>query len=415
MAELPPAVGLHYREMAVLQSTALAAGRRAWRGITPARLSESWTELLTPLERTIRATQESAALEGAAYGALTLAQQGVYEPPQAFANPKAWSQGHAPDGRALAGLLYSPITAVKSRIAGGMPVSVALAQGRKHLDTFLTTIVADAGRQAASVDIAARSDVGWVRMVSPGACSRCLILAGRWFRYNEGFLRHPKCMCTHVMTKAGSLEMAKEAGLVDDPYEHFRSLSDAEQNRIYGEFDAQAIRDGGDIYQVVNARRGRNGLTTSEGTSRRGNARRTGAERGQRLTPEGIYRQTTSQEQALQLLERNGYILPGGQQPGGVLRGTAEGWGALGRGGTRVGARGAAERARTTGVRDPASRYTMTEAERRLTDSRLRWDAVRQGRNPYSRDGRGLTPDIAATVETDYRRWLASGGQIFTR
>jgi hypothetical protein len=78
-----------------------------------------------------------------------------------------------------------------------------------------------------------------------------------------------------------------------------------------------------------------------------------------------------------------------------------------------VGAREAVEKARATGVRNPASRATMTDAERRLNDSRSRYEQALSGRNPYSRDGKGLTPMLSAQAETDYRRWLASGGQIF--
>lgn len=66
-----------------------------------------------------------------------------------------------------------------------------------------------------------------------------------------------------------------------------------------------------------------------------------------------------------------------------------------------------------TGTRQAGSRYSATAAELRLIDASSRWEAVRQGRNPYAGDGKGLTPEIAASVEKDYRRWLRTGGQIF--
>jgi hypothetical protein len=114
-----------------------------------------------------------------------------------------------------------------------------------------------------------------------------------------------------------------------------------------------------------------------------------------------------SREDTLRLLERNGYILPGGQQPEGVLRGQREGFGALGRGGTRVGVREAVLEARRTGERNPAVRATMTAAERRVFDAQVNWDAVLAGRNPY---GRGkLTPELAAAVENDFRRIVVNG------
>lgn len=160
---------------------------------------------------------------------------------------------------------------------------------------------------------------------------------------------------------------------------------------------------------MVNSRRGMKpgGLVTTEGTSRRGNFGSKG-----RLTPEGIYSQNLSRAETLKLLESNGYILPGGQDPLGAIRGQRDGFGALGRGGTRVGARQAVLEARMTGERKPNDRYNMTEAERRLFDAQLRWDAVCEGRNPYSSKN-PLTPEIAAKVEKDFRRWLATGGQVF--
>ena len=106
----------------------------------------------------------------------------------------------------------------------------------------------------------------------------------------------------------------------------------------------------------------------------------------------------------------------------------------MGRGGTRRAASEAVQLARETGVRDPRSRYTMTAAERRLYDAERNWDEVLAGRNPYASPGFGntpdpyglglnrtgagkaapLTPEIAAQVEKDYRRWLRTGGEILT-
>jgi hypothetical protein len=109
----------------------------------------------------------------------------------------------------------------------------------------------------------------------------------------------------------------------------------------------------------------------------------------------------------LKLLERHGYILPGGQNPSGVIRGQSEGFGALGRGGTRVGVREAILEARRTGERNPALRATMTAAERRVFDAQSNWDAVQAGRNPY---GSGkLTPELAAAAENDFRNIIVSG------
>src|SRR5699024_1153215 len=200
----------------------------------------------------------------------------------------------------------------------------------------------------------------------------------------------------HVASTVRSTEAAASEGLIEDPYEYFRSLDEAEQDRIFTKPGAQAIRDGADISQVVNARRGMtpNGNFTVEGTTRRGYAGSL-LKRGQRrMTPESIYPQANgSRERAIELLKEHGYILPEGQVAGGALRGQREGFGALGRGGTRKAASQAVLEARRTGIRDPRNRYTMTEAERRVYDAQRRYEIALSGRSPYTSPGFGQTPD----------------------
>ncbi|MHC6592418.1 hypothetical protein ACYSM9_07370 [Arthrobacter sp. C152] len=385
------------RELEVL---ALGIGRRFWRKLNPADLSGSWVRSLAGLQPAMEQIQFQAAVLGGDYGASTLAEQGLYEAPKSFLNPVGFV-GSAPDGRSLSGLLYSPVTQVKSALGAGHPPARALAVGRAVLDRNVQTMVADTGRAAASVDIVARPRIGYVRMLTPPSCARCVVLAGKFFRWNTGFQRHPRCDCRHIPSRENTA-----GDHTTDPYEYFRSLSGEDQDRIFTKAGANAIRDGADVFQVVNSRRGLQpgGLVTKEGTSRAGNF---GRGRPPRLTPEGIYSQGLSREETLKLLERNGYILPGGQQPQGVLRGKQEGYGALGRGGTRVGVRAAVEEARRTGERNPAVRATMTAAERRVFDAQVNWDAVLAGRNPYG--NYRLTPELAAAVENDFRRIIVNG------
>ena len=421
--------------MQALQLVAVVAGRRAWDRIDPKFLSASWLRALGVALPAITATQTRAAFEGSAYGAMTLAQQGQYVAPGAFVAAEAFA-GFASDGRALSTLLYQPIKAVKARIGQGMATDLALDAGSALLDRMLSTQIADAGRQAAGVDIVARAGVGYVRMLNPPSCDDCTILGGRWFRWNAGFLRHPFCDCVHVASRAGSLRAAIDEGLIQDPYEAFNNLSKADQDRIFGSAHAEAIRDGADIRQVVNSRRGMtaNGNFTTEGTTRRGNASK-GLKPGQRrMTPELIYQQAKSREEALDLLRTHGYILPGGQVPTGSLIGQREGFGQMGRGGTRKGATQDVLEARRTGVRDPRNRNTMTAAERRLYDAQRNYEVALSGRSPYTSPGFGNTPDPyglglnrtgasfrpvtqteLARAEKEYRRWLATGGQKFIR
>ncbi|GAA1404058.1 hypothetical protein [Oerskovia paurometabola] len=433
MATIPAETIEHYRYVQRLQVRALEAGWSAWDYLAASNLSGSWSEVLPDLTQAIAHVQFDAALSGATYSALTLASRGEYIVPDAFSDPTAMV-GWSSSGASLEAALYSPIPAVKERVAGGMGMARAMNEGREYLEQLLRTQVADAGRVAASVDIVARPACGYVRMLNPPSCHRCVPLAGRFYQWNAGFRRHPRCDCVHVAARNRTTEAALDEGLIDDPYAYFQGLPAADQDRIFGAGRAQAIRDGADIYQVTNSARGMtpNGMFTTEGTTRRGNASQ-GLARGQRrMTPDLIYKQATSRAQALELLKTHGYILPAGQVAGGSLRGRVEGFGQMGRGGTRRAASEAVLQARRTGVRDPRSRYTMTAAERRLYDAEQRYLTALQGRSPYTSPGFGNTPDphgqrvnrIGATsrpvtdrelalAETEYRRWLATGGQIW--
>lgn len=421
---IPEATRDHYATMQRLQAQAMRLGRvNGIREVSPLLVAG------------FMALQMRAAEEGATYAAMTLAQQGGYVPPSAITDTTAFA-GYASDGRSLDSLLALPSAKVTELRRDGMPMDQAYASGRALMDRIMRTQVADTARQAGGVDIASRPGVGYVRMVNQPSCPRCTILAGKWFRWNTGFLRHPRCDCVHVANRAGSTDAAVSEGLIVDPYESFSKLSPADRERLYGKANAQAIRDGADISQVVNSRRGMtpNGNFTTEGTTKRGNAAGRLKPGQRRMTPELIYKQTNSRAEALELLEHHGYVLPGGQVPTGALRGQREGFGQLGGGGQRRGAVNDIEAARRTGVRDPRNRNTMTAAERRLYDAEQNYIKALSGTSPYTSPGFGNTPDPyrqrlnrvgagtrpvtqaeMATAEREYRRMLATHGQNFIR
>lgn len=157
-----------------------------------------------------------------------------------------------------------------------------------EFDRLVGSLVQDAGRAAESVAITARPRLAWVRHLNLPSCSRCAVLAGRVYRYSEGFKRHPGCDCVMVPTTVGSnmaydLDELVRTGQVT-------GLSAA---------DRRAISQGADLGLVVNVRRASAGLTESG----RVLARR------DRLTPEGIYRRTgNNRAAALDLLRSNGYL-----------------------------------------------------------------------------------------------------------
>lgn len=191
-------------------------------------------------------------------------------------------------------------------------VGLSTDLGRDWLEFVAVTQIADTSRAAASLSIATRPAVGgWVRMINPGACSRCAVQAGKFFRWNQGFDRHPGCLCTHVPAREADYSDPRLSG---DKY--FHTLDPAEQDRLFTKAGARAIRDGADLGQVVNARRGmesvrignRKALITREGATSRGLAGR--SMRGRtRVMPETIYDAAPSRDEAIRLLKRNGFIL----------------------------------------------------------------------------------------------------------
>jgi hypothetical protein len=151
------------------------------------------------------------------------------------------------------------------------------------------------------------SVTGYVRMLNPPSCSRCVVLAGKFYRWNEGFERHPQCDCRHIPTTENLA-----GDLTTDPQAYFDSLTPAEQDDTFGVAGAQAIRDGADMGRVVNARRnggvrkaqlfGKSAFTTTVGTGR-------GGRRGPRIMPETIYAIAgDDRAEAIRLLRVHGFI-----------------------------------------------------------------------------------------------------------
>lgn len=246
----------YYRRQQRLTALGVRASRRAASG-GPAAVAAS-----------VQPYQASAAVLAESAASAMLAEQGIDAAASATLNPSAF----VTEGRAVAGMVESAATNLA-------------------VDRVVATLVQDAGRSAMSVTSAVRPAVtGHVRYLNPPSCSRCAILAGRVYRWSQGFQRHPLCDCVMVPTS-----MAAGPGLISDPAVAFergliRGLSKA---------DSKAIRDGADMGQVVNIQRKAAGL--KEGTSV--------LMRGGRLTPAGVYRVTKSRDEAVALFARQGYVV----------------------------------------------------------------------------------------------------------
>lgn len=246
----------HYAAQRRLSDRARLLGRRAW-------LAGGGTAGLSLLQR--EAAQESShAVQR------MLAEQNVDADPAGAVNPGAFA-GRASNGGSLPGLLSQ-------------------AESESSMVLMFATQVADAGRVASGVAIASRPAVsGHVRVLSGGSCSRCAVLAGRFYRWSAGFARHPGCDCQMVPATQSTAP-----SLLTDPMRAFRAglvggLSQA---------DTAAVSAGADLSRVVNVRRKAAGLQVA------GRA----LSRGDRPTPEGIYRFASDRTDAIRLLNKHGYI-----------------------------------------------------------------------------------------------------------
>jgi hypothetical protein len=319
------------------------ASRRAitlWRGVDVAALDASWAIVGPSIVAQVRAAQLAAAAGSDLFAAKVAGKYESFEPESARIVPVAFA-GVDGQGRDVAGSLLGSVTTTKKAIGAGFATEQAFAAGATYLAAIVKTIVADTSRAADMVAATGKGFTSYVRVISPGACSRCAILAGI-SDYKDAFKRHPACKCSScpVVDDVG----LPPAGLFDNLDDYFDSMSKSEQDRVFTQAGAQAIRDGADPSKVVSARRGATGIstsrgvgrqtvansgrrierttigfradgshvevfTTSEGTTRRGAFGRAGGGRRVRLMPESIYEIASSPEDARILLRDGGYLI----------------------------------------------------------------------------------------------------------
>lgn len=325
----------HQAQMRALASSTSRSATDSWSQVDPARVAATWTAQLPAVVATVYTAQYAAAGLASPYVAE------VAGPTAPVVNPAAVA-GVASDGLPLASLLFFPAITALGALAVGATVGKALAAGRATLDMIVRTQVADAGRTAVGVAMTASPAIaGYERVVRLPACGRCIVLAGRLYRWSQGFQRHPRCDCTMEPVTS---EQWRTRNLDNHPRALFGRMSAEEQDKRFGKASAQAIRDGADISQVVNARRGmttaniggRQIATTTTGVTRRAIAgqrlserfgstvvseftRTTGAgdlqrvrlrgSRAPRLLPETIYEVAEDRDHAIRLLRLHGYLL----------------------------------------------------------------------------------------------------------
>lgn len=321
----------HYvRQQRIVRRTANQA-QAAWRLLDITDLDGSWQYLVSGgVIGAVTAGQQEAAAHADAYVASVIGAEGLDADPVGRLDPAAFA-GVAADGRPLKSLFYESVIETKWRREVGQSEIEAMLAGLDKLLKAASTQVADAGRTGTGASIVANRTInGYIRVVNPPACARCLILAGTEFGWNRGFQRHPRCDCIHMPAKL--IKRGRHPG-VFNAQSYFNGLSQSEQNRIFTMAGAQAIRDGASVTSVVNARRGmytadaygRRVAATREGATRRGAffraERQRAIQRGlvprsgrgfrlmtPRLRPEEIYRLADNRGEAIAMLRRFGYI-----------------------------------------------------------------------------------------------------------
>ena len=326
----------------IIKRTDLAAQKAVglWRGVDPNSLDAGWA----------RVSPQIAAI--AASVVTTNARDS-----QSYLNAVARDAGDGPGdsvvfdsftgvdgtGRDMESLLHGAVTTTKQGMTAGLGLQQSFLSGASYLATMFNTAVHDLGRSSDLVAGTGRGYTHYVRVVNPGACSRCAMLAGV-ASGAKAFQRHPNCHCTSAPVKTdsrGRVSGEIPDGLYSSPAEYFGSLSKAEQDRIFTSAGAEAIRAGADVSKVVSARRGAAGIryssrygaqrvgrgsllrtrigtsrdgspvfgyTTVEGTSRRGAYGMVQGLTRTRLMPESIIPLTDDPELRRVLLRNAGYL-----------------------------------------------------------------------------------------------------------
>ncbi|MEI3845327.1 MULTISPECIES: VG15 protein [unclassified Microbacterium] len=243
----------HQRKRTELSERVARRAARLWRSVQASDIDASWDRIAPALGQVVSAGQLQAARMAAGYTSAAARAQGVAGPGQII--PEAFT-GATLEGREIVPELFAAATTTKRLIGRGVGVGSAFQAGTALMSILAATTVRDSGNMADKVSGLRRGrTVQYARMVSPGACSRCAILAGVG-HFTKHFERHPECRCTTVPIYSDNPNAPLPEGLYGSPADYFESLSKAEQDRIYTKAGAEAIRMGADPVSVVNARRG---------------------------------------------------------------------------------------------------------------------------------------------------------------
>lgn len=309
----PPAVAevgeAYADEQAALSRAAVAlvdAAARERLAADPAQ----WRDAVADRGPQLLALQQAAVEAADPFVTAALHAQGADPIGDGVLNAAAFVDQTDGGGSWLRNLVYAPPSAYQDAIAQGSGATLAESRARYVANAIALSAMQDVPRSAVTTAMRARRRVkGYVRCLRGKTCGRCAILAGRRY-FVEAFRRHPRCDCYHVPV-AESID----GDWTTSPKSYFRSLTSVEQDEVFGQDGAAAIRHGADMAQVVNADLG---VTTVAGlnVTTSGTARGLAAQRldgAPRLMPDEIFalaeREGWTREQTLEALHRYAYLL----------------------------------------------------------------------------------------------------------
>lgn len=343
IASLPRSVSAHEDARAEVIRDLMIWLAQMWppgQPMDPVRWFDTYAEIYA--EQVVRAQLEAAILASSSVAAALEAQGSTKKSDYELDLPAFTSTDAL--GRPVMGQAYASAAMVGGAVAGavdaGGSATIALAQAWQMTAVSLAQatqlIVSDNARSVKAASMLSR-DVGYIRVLTPPSCPRCVVLAGKFHRNpTADFKRHPGCDCTQIPYDRGAKDLSGFQKLQVDSEKYFENLSPTDQDRWLGKASAEAVRQGADISQIVNARRGMHSTTdrfgqrtlvTTEGTTKKGWAARYLREgyraklRKQpgsryrrmdvhRLMPEEIYRMAGGDRDiSMNLLHKNGYYL----------------------------------------------------------------------------------------------------------
>ena len=242
------------RQRSLIETTTTATNRglKLWRQMDFNALDASWSIIAPQLVAQATSAQAHVA-QGADRFTSSLSAEYGFNAENSRIVPEAFA-GVDGSGRSTESLLRGAVTTTKEAIGAGLGRIQSMEAGATFLAAMMKTAIADMGRSADMVSSAGKGYTQYVRVVEPGACSRCILLAGST-RFKP-FKRHPACKCTCQPIPKSELDSTDRYS----PGGVFDAMSEAEQNRAFSKAGAAAIREGADISQVVSARRGAAGI-----------------------------------------------------------------------------------------------------------------------------------------------------------